>query len=689
MNAFSRSNKILFWAGLILKIFLGGIFASHFLTDLFIPFVKYFATDSSLNPYEFFASANDQINHFPYPSVMLYIMAIPFILIKLFLDINLIDGSALLLLSRLPIVLADIGIFFILKSWVSDKAITKLLWLYWLSPVLIYINYIHGQLDVVPIFLLVVSLHYLFARKLVISSMVLGLALATKTIVSLTLPFILIFLISKNISWQKIILYFALALCVAAITNIQFLFSASFQYMVFNNLEQRKILELSFVVAERVVLIIPACLLILLIRAALVQTYNRDIFIMLLGFSFGIILIFVAPMQGWYYWLIPFLAYFYAKSEASIRSYVLFGMLQLSYFIYFLFAPESTYFEEFSFQLGVEQNTGYQNLLLNISYTILQTLLAVNCFVIYTKGLESFSRHKISSTPFLIGIGGDSGSGKTFLSDSLENIFSTENTQSIKGDDIHRWQRGHEKWNEYTHLNPKANLLHREIGMLQKLKKGENIFRSNYNHDTGSFDMGRLVSPKNLIIYEGLHSFYLDRQRKMYDLKIFLNPEKDLAQSWKLSRDINLRGHSEEYVLKSITKRKNDAEKFIQSQQQYADIIIEANSETSAIRDAHDAYSSAISFKVLILNSIFIEPLLEKLALIETLKINHLYKNDEYQELELFGHASSEEIELIASDMINGLEDIGVSYPYWEEGIYGVLIMIITYIIFEDSDNVQ
>ena len=44
-----------------------------------------------------------------------------------------------------------------------------------------------------------------------------------------------------------------------------------------------------------------------------------------------------------------------------------------------------------------------------------------------------------------------------------KNIFGKNFTQIIHGDDNHKWERGHEKWLEYTHLNPKANNLYKEI----------------------------------------------------------------------------------------------------------------------------------------------------------------------------------------------------------------------------------
>ena len=70
-----KSYHILFFAVLFLKIGLGSICASKVLTDLFIPFLDYFVETFS-NPYDKFLNIGS-IDHFPYPTLMLYIMSLP------------------------------------------------------------------------------------------------------------------------------------------------------------------------------------------------------------------------------------------------------------------------------------------------------------------------------------------------------------------------------------------------------------------------------------------------------------------------------------------------------------------------------------------------------------------------------------------------------------------------------------
>lgn len=52
---------------------------------------------------------------------------------------------------------------------------------------------------------------------------------------------------------------------------------------------------------------------------------------------------------------------------------------------------------------------------------------------------------------------------------------------------MHKWQRGHEKWNELTHLDPKANNLHEEIYYyyLKRLKMRRKISKRIYDHNIG------------------------------------------------------------------------------------------------------------------------------------------------------------------------------------------------------------
>ena len=690
MNFLILNDKKLLVAGLVLKLIIGTFFASYFLANLFMPFVSYFVS-SLQNPYsEFYL--NNAAESFPYPALMLYILALPIFITEVFVDLGSYPEQLSFLLFRLPLLLADIGILFILNSWLRGNALSKLLWLYWLSPVLIYISYIHGQLDVIPIFFLFLSLDNLFKKKILLSGLIFGLALSTKTMVALSFPFIALYLISMERNIANTLIYFFVSLAIFLVINSPFILDPSFQQMVFQNNEQGRIFDFSFKIGNSSFYFIPACLLLLLVRGALITNFNRDIFIMFLGFAFGIILIFISPMQGWYFWLIPFLTYFYAKSDNN--SFPSLILLQMAYIAYFALIENSDFGRVFSLRemdyslLAYMQNllSLDENFLTGITFTILQVMLGVNCYQIYRQGINSYSQHKITSKPFLLGIGGNSGVGKTTISGAISSIFSPLNSLVIRGDDMHKWQRGHEKWEEFTHLDPKANLLHKEIVMLNDLKSGKRISRKTYDHDHGTFTDAAMFSPRNVTIFEGLHPFYLSRQRQLYDLKIFIKPDASLSQHWKITRDIGKRGYSKEKILQILQAREEDSKNFIESQSQYADIIISPRSLNPISNIGDAAETIEIAFDLLMSNSIYLEHVIEDLHPIEGLTLSQSYLDDDKQKISINGEISSNEIAVIANNHIPGLFDLGVDYPEWPKDAFGVTVLILIYSIFEAAE---
>ena len=683
------SHKKIFFYGLLLKLVFAACFASYFLSDLFLPFIQYFLNSGFENPYAHFSELG-QFSAFPYPALMLYILSLPHVLFGFLPDSRFLD----VFLTRLPLLLADIGIFYVLLSWVRQESQQiKLTKLYWISPVLIYITYIHGQLDVIPIAFLFVSLALLFKEKQFFSFLVLALAVSTKTHILIVLPFYLIYLFRKQVGFSMVLLYFFGFLLTVFGINAPFLFDSGFSQMVLNNPEQAKALDLFITYPNQTLFyIIPAAYFFLLVRSFRIKLYNKDIFLMLLGFSFGILLLFIPPMQGWYFWLIPFLSYFLVK-DAKV-SLLPFLVLQVLYALYFLVIPESDY-------LGVFQliSPGFSgmdnlyffllkhninvNLLKNTVFTLLQTSLLLNCYWLYRKGISNHLKFKISSQPYFIGISGDSGTGKTTLSSALTGVFSSEKTLVLHGDDTHKWERGHQKWNEYTHLNPKANNLHQEIHYLSALKRGDRIQRRHYDHSKGVFTRAKKIRSKNIIIFEGLHSFFIQRIRSLFDLKVFVKPEKQLAVHWKVIRDVSKRNHSKEAVLDQIKKREFDSDKFISSQASHADIIVEllCNKPIQSIGDPNEKIDMYLRFHFP--NTVYMDPLIDALEAEVQLELNHSYDENDKQVVDIKGELSLARLIELSDHYIPGLMDLEIRSPQWQVGQLGLIQLLITYYIME------
>ena len=172
--------------------------------------------------------------------------------------------------------------------------------------------------------------------------------------------------------------------------------------------------------------------------------------------------------------------------------------------------------------------------------------------------------------PFLIGLGGDSGSGKKTVSEALASVVGEENLLVISMDGYHEEM----KLKTITHLNPEANHLHLASEHAKQLKAGKTIWRVIYDHATGQFTEPLETIPRKFILIMGLHPYHLPEMRDLFDLKLFVSPDEDIRKEWKIYRDTNKRGYTRDQVIKILAQRKPDSVGYIRAQEQYADLVV-------------------------------------------------------------------------------------------------------------------
>ena len=134
----------------------------------------------------------------------------------------------------------------------------------------------------------------------------------------------------------------------------------------------------------------------------------------------------------------------------------------------------------------------------------------------------------MSDSPFVILISGSSGVGKTTLTRIIQAVLGEQNTVTVSGDDMHRWERSDPNWKVLTHLDPNANDLELNHSHIKSLSEGVSISRRHYNHDTGVFDAPAITEPKKNILYEGLHALYHEPTTRLATLKIFVDTDETL-----------------------------------------------------------------------------------------------------------------------------------------------------------------
>jgi phosphoribulokinase len=193
--------------------------------------------------------------------------------------------------------------------------------------------------------------------------------------------------------------------------------------------------------------------------------------------------------------------------------------------------------------------------------------------------------------PIILGIVGDSAAGKTTLSRGITQILGVENVAVLCTDDYHRYNRVQRKQLGITPLNPDCNYLDIMAQHLRLLRAGQAILKPHYDHKLGDFGPPQYIVPHHYLIVEGLLGMYWQEMRNAYSVRVYLNPPEELRRRWKIRRDTAKRGYMEEEVLRELTIREHDSATYIQSQRDYADVVISffpgVSSDSDQDGDAH------------------------------------------------------------------------------------------------------
>jgi phosphoribulokinase len=176
--------------------------------------------------------------------------------------------------------------------------------------------------------------------------------------------------------------------------------------------------------------------------------------------------------------------------------------------------------------------------------------------------------------PFVLGIVGDSGSGKSTVARGVRELIGPARVSTLELDDYHRYSRAERQELGLTPLNPLVHNLALMQEHLQLLRRGRPVRNRSYDHTDGSFGPMRTLEPEEVVLARGLLGFPTDELRSVYDLAVFLYPEPDLLFRWKLRRDTKSRGYTEAEVLKSIARHLVDSKLYVLPQADRADLVV-------------------------------------------------------------------------------------------------------------------
>ncbi|SCW00354.1 LAFE_0C02344g1_1 [Lachancea fermentati] len=185
------------------------------------------------------------------------------------------------------------------------------------------------------------------------------------------------------------------------------------------------------------------------------------------------------------------------------------------------------------------------------------------------------------TTPYIIGVGGLSGSGKTSVAAKIVSSINTPWTVLISLDNFYKPLTPEERElafkNTFDFDQPHSTDLDLAYQCLLSLKQGKKTTIPVYSfvHHNRVPDKSITIYGSSVVVIEGIYALYDQRLLDLMDLKIYVDADLDVCLARRLSRDIVSRGRDLEGCIKQWEDFvKPNADKFVKPTMKNADAII-------------------------------------------------------------------------------------------------------------------
>lgn len=206
---------------------------------------------------------------------------------------------------------------------------------------------------------------------------------------------------------------------------------------------------------------------------------------------------------------------------------------------------------------------------------------------------DSTKRSDVGSRPYLIGVAGGSGSGKTYFSTALQRMLGPERCGIVYQDNFYLDQS-----HRFDHDGGAVNFDHPDsidfrllAECLMRLKSGHPTEIPVYDFVTHKRQPTALrVEVLPVIVVDGILILHSEPVRSLFDHTIYFETEEQLRFSRRLERDVRERGRSPEGVRAQFLKQvKPMHDAFVEPSKAHADVIMADESTFDEFLNAYRA----------------------------------------------------------------------------------------------------
>ena len=661
----------LFLLGLVIRLIFIYTIEPLSVINWYAPFMVSSIEHFTVDPWSVWLTQGGSLSAFPY-GVVMWVFFLPLTLVGSFIGVDPVYSYSLTLL------VADLLLLKLLNTMIPGR-IKLTLFAYWLSPIVILASYGLGLNDLIPVFLLTLALFFIRKLKIKSAGVVCIAAISAKLSMVLALPFFLLYLFNRRSLRQLMPQFLSGLLIGSVIFGTIFLLSDAGLQMLLSNPEMGKIYNFSVNIGNnKQIYLIPLLYLVMLYMVWRVKGLNFDLFYATLGLVFLMVVLMTPASPGWFIWTVPILVVYQAMSGKI--AIILTSFFSAIYVLSSLIETPLNFIKSGPFNIIEILNITVinSNHVVSLLHTIMVAAGIILAIRILRETVAQNDYFRLTRKAFVIGIAGDSSSGKSTLSNAIKGLFGGHSVVTLSGDDYHLWDHQKPIWQVMTHLNPRSNDIEGFANDLISLKDGKSIQSRHYEHKTGRMSRPHKIKSNDIIITHGLHALYLPIIRDCCNLSVYLDIDEKLRRHFKIKRDVNERGNKLEKVMTLLKRRESDSKLFIHPQKAHADLILSVQPIHPHLLDGLDE-KHQLRYKLVIgsrhgFNEASLTRVLVGICGLHVDMSSNTAEGD--MELTVEGEVSAEDISLAAKIICPRIFEFLDISPDWQGGIIGLMQLV-------------